>query len=234
MLAVAGSRSRALRTISVRPPLSSVISRSAATLSRRPRLPTAVIAHIGASGHGVRGRPRPGIGKGSRRHRRPRVRRRPWRDRPVPLAVDTNGIDQHFCLPDACRTSECRLAVGVVAVRDEDDGLLPVPSGLGHRNGFDHAVVHRRATRRAHAPEAGTHRAPIRGPLLNELDVARKAVQEDLVVWTQEPVEKPLDRGKRMLDLSPCMLPLVSRTMPRLTGTRSALKCVTSTGRSSS
>ncbi len=33
---------------------------------------------------------------------------------------------------------------------------------------------------------------------------------------------------------SPAMLPLVSRTMPRLTGTRSALKCVTSTGRSSS
>ena len=34
--------------------------------------------------------------------------------------------------------------------------------------------------------------------------------------------------------LSPAMLPLVSRTIPRLTGTRSALKCVTSTRRSSS
>ena len=33
---------------------------------------------------------------------------------------------------------------------------------------------------------------------------------------------------------SPCMLPLVSRTMPRLTGDRSALKCVTSTGLPSS
>ena len=29
---------------------------------------------------------------------------------------------------------------------------------------------------------------------------------------------------------SPAMLPLVSTTMPRLTGVRSALKCVTSTG----
>ena len=29
---------------------------------------------------------------------------------------------------------------------------------------------------------------------------------------------------------SPAMLPLVSSAMPRLTGTRSALKCVTSTG----
>ena len=29
---------------------------------------------------------------------------------------------------------------------------------------------------------------------------------------------------------SPAMLPLVSTTIPRLTGVRSALKCVTSTG----
>src|SRR3954469_661295 len=72
MPAVAGSRSRVERTISVRPPLSSVMSRRAATLTRSSdaiRLledPPPGLRGVGTVGGGDEGGGRrPGIGKGS-------------------------------------------------------------------------------------------------------------------------------------------------------------------------
>ena len=61
-----------------------------------------------------------------------------------------------------------------------------------------------------------------------------EAIEKDLVVRVEQLVEKAVEGALRRLIFSPSMLPLVSRTMPRLTGTRSALKCVTVCGWSSS
>ena len=75
----------------------------------------------------------------------------------------------------------------------------------------------------------------IAGPVVHQIRIRAETVHEELVLRIGQRVEKALD-GVRAAEnhLSPAMLPLVSRTMPRLTGVRSALKCVTSTGLSSS
>ena len=165
MLAVAGSRSRGSRTISVRPPLSSVISRSADD----------VHAIVGGAAHDPR-----------RRHRRPSDlgigNGQPPRGRPPPpesgtesasaagrmtggaAALRTSARPGRRCRPHrpalrsrepsaALRRRSTRLLVSLPSEMMHDR-LLAVLPALRHRHGFSHRVVHRRAAVRVHAGEA--------------------------------------------------------------------------------
>ena len=139
MPAVAGSRSRGSRTISVRPPLSSVMSRSAATLTRssdnlRDELPPPVIG--GGCGHrawpsrhaGERERNRHrNSGRAAARGARASRPRRRCRSRRPALRSRESAASGRGCP---------RWLDGVVAVRDHDERLLAIAALLRQRNRF--------------------------------------------------------------------------------------------------
>ena len=159
MCAVAPSRSRSPRTISVRPPVSSVICRSASAFTRSSRR------------CGMRRPPRstPTGGKRCPRPAAPAIRKGgPWRlaaDRCVRTglhagAVHAERVDQHFAL--ANHAAHCRhrhVAVGVVAVGDHEDRFLVIAAVGGNRQGMRDGVVHRGAAGRGHAVHRAADRA---------------------------------------------------------------------------
>ena len=143
--------------------------------------------------------------------------------------VDADRVDQHFGLANQLLHREhVGAAARVVAVRDDDDRLLAVVALLRE------AAPRRRPRRRARCCRAAgcrfseslirrlsrVHPSTSSGALSKRY---RNTSSFGSINCEEEAIER-LPRGDI---LSPSMLPLVSSTMPRLTGTRSALKCVT-------
>ena len=74
----------------------------------------------------------------------------------------------------------------------------------------------------------------VRRPVLHEHRVVAEAIEKYLVLWLEQVQQETVERLDARSHFSPAMLVLVSSTRPRLTGTRSALKCVTCCGTPSS
>ena len=157
------------RTISVRPPLSSVMSRSAATFTRSSPLeqiePNWRRRRVQRKAART---PRRKRQRNRERHAGRRLRRRP----PLGLlAVEADGVHQHLALADPLLDfADLRAARGVVAVGNHDERLLRVASPRGEGERLDDGVVHRRAAvRRSGVPArgrsaAGRSSTPARAP----------------------------------------------------------------------
>ncbi len=155
MLAVAGLRSRASRTISVRPPLSSVMSRSATTFTRSSLAPPAAAASAHRrlpcrpAGPAASG-PETADGNGNARRRReagagtpaPRLRR--CRSHIPALRFRGSAASP--------RGHQTRLDVSLPSEMTSSAFLRFLPC-FRQRNRFCHRVVHRRAAVRHDPPE---------------------------------------------------------------------------------
>ena len=161
MFAVAGSRSRPERTISVRPPLSSVISRNAYALTRSspPRCTRGRVPGRCGNGHwncgncgritppGPRGRRPPGNGARNRRLRDGGARRRRGSRTSssacpsIPIAYTITSDSRISCFTSPSDA----LTVGVVAIGDQHDRALAMLAGLRQRNRLGDRVEHRGA-----------------------------------------------------------------------------------------
>ena len=187
------------------------------------------------SGRGRRGRPRREAGTASAPawRRRPcdatassaRRRRRCRSRRPAPRSRESAACT--LAERRACSTCRCRPRSRPAP----SCGSAPAPRAAPLGDG----VVHRRAAvRRERVRARATSCCAIAGPALQQRRIVAEAIEEDLVLVVEQVVQEAVERARASSIFSPAMLPLVSSAMPRLTGTRSALKCVTSTGWSSS
>ena len=161
------SRSRADWTISVRPPLSSVIIRSARDVHAivlappvRPRR-AAEAAAAGARGSGWARRCRQATECAACAACGRRAGRR---------GVDADRIDHHFRLRGSacCTSANVDLAVGVVAVGDHDERLLSP----------------RARARRAESPRRPSRRAPCRQMGLTDPSARTSARRSSVHPWT--------------------------------------------------
>ena len=234
MEAVAGLRSRPSRITSVRPPLSSVMSRKRGDVdaivagSDAPARRCCAVAGSAETGAG-----RPGTGKGSGNGSRGggwwrrdetwagRCRRRcRWRT-PALRSRESAASARECWSGSTCR---CRPR----SPRAPSCGTgRPAPAGTASATASYIAVPpfgERRSSARLRQP-------PVARPVLKQGRKVAEAVEENLVLFVEQVVEEAIQRGSAPARiLVPAMLPLVSSTIPRLTGTRSALKCVSSTG----
>ena len=146
------------------------------------------------------------------------------------LAIDADRVDQHFGLAHDLLTSATptRLLVSLPSEMMTIAFLRFCPlCAIGTASATASYIAvppfgwTRLITRRCVA---------IGRPVRDQVGAAAEAIQEELVQLVVQLGRNRSIASRAACHFSPCMLPLVSTTMPRLTGVRSALKCVTSTG----
>ena len=171
-----------------------------------------------------------------KRHResRPRplhARAQPrWLESPLGLRVDADGVDEHFGLADLpLQRLNVGAAARIVAVRDDHERLLAIVPGLARAGAPP--PPHRRAPCRRRgwmSSELVADPALVARPSLDELRMVAERIEKHFVVPDRRAARGSCSAPRaRRPSSRPSMLPLVSSRMPRLTGTRSLLKCVT-------
>ena len=185
------------------------MSRSAATFTRssmRPRDRTAPGGGIGGLRRRLRRRPPASGNRKRQRNRDSRPLRRRIRradgDRrhgdvvpcvSMPIAYTSTSVERIIGL--ISRTVGA--AVRVVAVRDDDDRLLPMPPGLRERDRRGHRVVERRAPRGRMRASPVAMRSPIGRPSFDELRLIVEPIEKHFVVSIEQLEQEAVERLTR-------------------------------------
>ena len=236
MRAVAGSRSRAERTISVRP--AAVVGHLAqcqfvhaffvgqATLPRQgQRGPGGHRRQRRAARHAPPDTARHGPGEAKLDGRERGRTGDGAAPRTGPPRVDPDGVDEHLGLADdlPLDLGDARVAACVVAVRDHHRAPscgAGRPAPAASTRPPCRRVPSRRSADVARAAAA----VRSRGPSLDEHRLVAESIEEDFILRAEQVEEESAERSCAARILSPAIDPDVSSAMPRLTGTRSLLK----------
>src|SRR4029077_15278989 len=127
-----------------------------------------------------------------------------WRSpvRRLALAVDADGVHEHFALADRLlELADRRAARRIFAIRDHTERLLEVPALLSERDRFSDGVVHRRAAAGRDRAQRAAQPRPLRRPALQEHWEVAEAIEEDFILRAQQIVEEAIERRLRFLEL---------------------------------
>src|SRR4051812_4531346 len=126
----------------------------------------------------------------------PRERVPPRRSRG--RAVDADRVDQHFALANQLLDREdVGAAARVVAVRDDQDGLLLVVPLLRHRDRVGDGIIERGAPGGANAIERLAEAPLVAGPPFDQPRGVVEAVEEHFVFGIEQLDEKTIERLAR-------------------------------------
>ena len=148
-------------------------------------------------------------GEAGRKRLRKRLRKRPrdrrrraarWRLRAPDgvLAVDADRIDQHLALADLLLDlADVGPARRIVAVRNDENRLLLVPSLARKRNGLHDRVEHRRAAVRRDASQRPGDQLAVGRPSLQQHGIVAESVDEQFILLVEQVVDEAIERGFR-------------------------------------